>query len=89
MYSDPAMSKLLGHIKFLVALSGNPTLFAGDEYGATGFETTTKNIYLQNRNIIHEEWAEKGNPECKDFVKRFKNYVDYQFGLRKKKNSNH
>ena len=81
---DPAMSKLLGHIKFLVALSGNPTLFAGDEYGATGFETTTKNIYLQNRNIIHEEWAEKGNPECKDFVKRFKNYIDYQFGLRKK-----
>lgn len=87
---DPAMSKLLGHIKFLVALSGNPTLFSGDEYGASGFETTTKNIFLQNRNIIHEEWAEKllkngeKNPEYKDFVKRFKNYVDYQFALRKR-----
>ena len=84
MILDPAMSKLLGHIKFLIALSGNPTLFAGDEYGATGFETTTKNIYLQNRNIIHEEWAEKNGSDKKDFVIRFKNYIDHQFGLRKK-----
>lgn len=84
MIIDPAMSKLLGHIKFLVALSGNPTLFAGDEYGSTGFETTTKNIYLQNRNIIHEEWVEGDTSEQKEFVKNFKKFIDYQFGLRKK-----
>ena len=41
------MSKLLGQTKFLVALVGNPTLFAGDEYGSTGFETTTKNMHLK------------------------------------------
>lgn len=79
---DPAMSKLLGHTKFLTALTGNPTLFAGDEYGATGYETTTKNITVQNRNIIHEEWVEKGNPEYLDFVKRHKDYIDYQYNLR-------
>lgn len=81
---DPAMSKLLGQTKFLVALIGNPTLFAGDELGSTGFETTTKNIYLQNRNVIHNEWADKNNPEYKDFVKRFKDYMDYQYNLRTK-----
>lgn len=79
---DPAMSKLLGHTKFLTALTGNPTLYAGDEYGATGYETTTKNITVQNRNIIHEEWADPDSPEYLDFVKRFKDYMDYQYNLR-------
>lgn len=79
---DPAMSKLLGHTKFLTALTGNPTLYAGDEYGATGFEHTTKNITVQNRNIIHEEWADPDSPEYLDFVKRFKDYMDYQYNLR-------
>ena len=81
---DPAMSKLLGHIKFLVALPGNPTLFAGDEYGSTGFETTTKNMSLQNRNIIREDWADPESPDYMEFVKRFKGHVDYQFNLRKR-----
>lgn len=84
MILDPAMSKLLGHIKFLVALSGNPTLFGGDEYGASGFESTTKNIFLQNRNIVHEEWADERSPEYKKFVKVFNEYVNHQFGLRKR-----
>ena len=82
---DPAMSRLLGQTKFLVALLGNPTLFAGDEYGSTGYETTTKNIYLQNRNIIHEEWADPKSPDYKEFVKRFKDYIDYQYHLRTRK----
>lgn len=82
---DPAMSKLLGQTKFLTALVGNPTLFAGDEYGSSGFETTSKNIYLQNRNIIHEEWADPESPDYKDFVKRYKDYMDYQYNLRARK----
>lgn len=81
---DPAMSKLLGHTKFLTALTGNPTLFAGDEYGATGYEATTKNITVQNRNIIHEEWTDNNDAEYLDFVKRHKDYMDYQFNLRKR-----
>lgn len=81
---DPAISKFLGHIKFLTALNGNPTLYAGDDYGSTGFETTTKNIYLQNRNIIREDWADKNSPDYKDFIKRAKDYIEYQFALRKR-----
>lgn len=82
---DPAMSRLLGQTKFLVGLAGNPTLFAGDEYGSTGYESTSKNIYLQNRNITHEEWTDPNSPDYKDFVKRFKDYMDYQFNLRARK----
>lgn len=81
---DPAMSKLLGQTKFLVALTGNPTLFAGDELGSTGYETTTKNIYLQNRNVIHNEWADPSSKNYKEFVRRFKDNMDYQFALRKR-----
>ncbi len=82
---DPAMSRLLGQTKFLVALTGNPTLFAGDEYGATGYETTTKNIYVQNRNVIHEEWADPDSKDFLPFVKTFKDHMDYQYALRTRK----
>ncbi len=79
---DPAMSKLLGQTKFLTALVGNPTLFAGDEYGATGYETTTKNIYLQNRNVIHEDWADPNSPNYKEFVKKHKDNMMEALSLR-------
>lgn len=89
---DPAISKLLGQIKYLTALSGNPTLFSGDEYGSTGYETKTKNMTLQNRNIVHEEWAEEfldeenqiKNPEFKEFIKTHKEEIDEIFKLRKR-----
>ena len=79
---DPAMSKLLGQTKFLTALVGNPTLFAGDEYGSTGYETTTKNIYLQNRNVIHEDWADPNSPNYKEFVKNHKDNMIKALSLR-------
>ena len=83
---DPAMSRLLGQTKFLVALLGNPTLFAGDEYGSTGYETTTKNITLQNRNIIHEEWADSPDNKVRmEFVKRFKDFINEEYGMRARK----
>ena len=79
---DPAMSRLLGQTKFLVALLGNPTLFAGDEYGSTGYETTTKNIYLQNRNVIREDWADQDSSSFKAFVKKHKDNMLNAFKLR-------
>lgn len=79
---DPAISKLLGHLKFLVALNGNPTLFSGDDYGSTGYETTTKNIFLQNRNIIREDWADENSPVFKEFIKKHEKDIDKIFALR-------
>ena len=63
---EPAYSKLIDAMKFLVALPGKPTLFSGDDLGATGYEEKTKNIYLQNRNYIHNEWLSDKN---KIFIK--------------------
>ena len=64
----PAISKLTGMMEYLVALPGKPTLYAGDDLGATGFESKTKNIYLQNRGYIHNEWLSDDN---KTFVKEY------------------
>lgn len=67
----PAMQKLQGMMEYLVALPGMPTLFDGDDMGATGYETKTKNMFLQNRQRVHNEWAEEENPKYKEFI--FKN----------------
>ncbi len=64
----PAFSKLTGMMEYLVALPGKPTLYAGDDVGATGFESKSKNIYLQNRGYIHNEWLSDDN---KVFVKEY------------------
>ena len=64
----PAMSKFLGIMKYLVALPGKPTLYAGDDLGATGYEEKTKNIYLQNRSYIHNEWLTQPG---KEFIAKY------------------
>lgn len=82
---DPAYTKLLGIMKYLVALPGNPTLFAGDELGSTGYETKTKNIYLQNRSFLHHEWVDKNNAEeYQEFIAEKKHALDLLFEFRKR-----
>ncbi len=76
---EPAYSKLVDSMKFLVALPGKPTLFSGDDLGATGYEEKTKNIYLQNRNYLHNEWLEDNN---KAFVKQKYNELKQIMALR-------
>lgn len=80
---DPAISKLLGMMKFLVALPGVPTLFDGDDMGATGYDSKTKNIFLQGRQRIHDEWAEVGGDKYKEFIAKHKKEFDEIMGLRK------
>ncbi len=78
----PALSKALAMMKYLVALPGMPTLFDGDDRGATGYDTKTKNIFLQCRQRVHDEWTEEGNPEYKEFIDEFKKYFDETMALR-------
>lgn len=63
---EPAFTKLLGAMKYYVALPGKPTLYSGDDLGATGYEAKTKNIYLQNRGYLHREWL-KSNSVVKKY----------------------
>lgn len=80
----PAMTKYLGIMKFLVALPGNPTIFAGDDMGATGYETKTKNIFLQNRNYLHHEWLDPEDDEYREFIANKKNDLDNLLAFRKR-----
>lgn len=80
---DPAISKLLGMMKFLVALPGMPTLFDGDDLGATGYDTKTKNMYLQGRQRVHDEWAQVGGPKYKSFIAKHKKEFDEIMAIRK------
>jgi len=67
----PAMSNALAMDKFLINLPGIPTTYAGDDLGATGYETKTKNMYLKNRAAVHHDWAEKF-----EFIKEHKSKED-------------
>ena len=77
----PAMPKLKGMMEFLVAAPGNPTIYAGDDLGMTGYEQKTKNIYLQNRNAVRHEWIQDGS-EGLDDIKNFKKEIDAVMALR-------
>ena len=81
---EPSYTKLLGIMKFLVALPGNPTLFSGDELGSTGYETKTKNIFLQNRSYLHNEWVSPKSSDHKDFIVEKKQALDLLFEFRKR-----
>ena len=47
--TEPAIHKHAMILAFLSSFCGISTLYAGDEYGLTGYEDKTKNIHLQNR----------------------------------------
>ena len=64
----PAYQKYNAMMEFLVALPGNPTLYSGDELGSTGYEYETKNVTLQNRSYLHNEWVDKHSPDRRKFV---------------------
>ena len=80
---DPAMSKLLGMMKVLVALPGIPTMFDGDDYATSGYDTKTKNMYLQGRQRNHDEWVDVDNSKYKSFVERYKKHLDDVMKVRK------
>lgn len=79
----PAMTKLLGIMKYLVALPGMPTLFDGDDVGATGYDSKTKNMYLQGRQRVHDEWITEGSDKYKKFIAQYKEYFDDIMSVRK------
>jgi len=83
----PAVHKLQGMMKYLVALPGIPTMFDGDDAGATGYDSKTKNMYLQGRQKVHDEWLdEKDLDHYKEFLANFKNDFDKIMAVRKNPN---
>lgn len=79
----PALSKLLGMMKYLVALPGIPTLFDGDDVGATGYDSKTKNMYLQGRQRVHDEWIDSNSAKYKSFISKYKKLFDDEMAIRR------
>ncbi|MBR6126521.1 hypothetical protein IKQ21_02450, partial [bacterium] len=50
--TEPAIQKQAMMLAYLSGLIGAPTVYAGDEYGMSGYDDKTKNRYLQNRNMV-------------------------------------
>ena len=78
----PAMQKYRAIYKMLTLLPGDPTDFAGDKEGMTGFESKAKNMTQQNRNAIRWEWLQKGNSDYKPFIDEYKKAMDNIMALR-------
>lgn len=81
-FTKYAMIRGIELAKLLVALPGNPTLFAGDELLETGSESKAKNVYLQNRNKLH--WS-RLNDDKYLHVQHYKNELSKIFNLRNDK----
>ncbi|MCD8377395.1 MAG: hypothetical protein LUB59_01255 [Candidatus Gastranaerophilales bacterium] len=63
--------------KFLNAISGNPTVYSGDELGMTGGEDKCKNTYLQNRNAL--DWSiveDENNPNYRADIAEYKRSIE-------------
>lgn len=84
----PAMSKVLAMMKVLVALPGMPTLFDGDDLGATGYDSETRNMFLECRQRVHNEWADKKSPYKKSFIADFYQKMNNVMALRRKPKCN-
>ena len=78
-FTKPAQIRGIELAKVMVAMPGNPTLYAGDELLELGGEEKAKNVYLQNRN--RNQWEKL---ETKDYgnVQRYKNELAKIFNLR-------
>ena len=79
----PAFSKLLGMMKILVALPGMPTLFDGDDAGSTGYDSKTKNMYVQGRQRNHDEWLNSISTKYKKFIDEYNKYLNDAMAVRK------
>ena len=78
----PAMEKYKSIYKMLTLLPGDPTDFAGDKEGMTGFESKSKNITQQNRNAIRWEWVNEKSPMYKPFIAKYKKEMNDIMALR-------
>ena len=67
--ADPAAAKLRMYMRILATLPGVPTLYAGDEFGMSGYEEKAKNVELQNRNTVPFSKLEGDDEEAEYYRK--------------------
>lgn len=75
-------------MRYLSALPGNPTLYAGDEFGMTGYEDKCQNTYLQNRNPIDWSVIDKNSKYYRKDIDDYRNEILDIFRVRKEDDMN-
>lgn len=74
---SPAMTKYTSIAFFQVGMPGTPTIYAGDELGETGWETSSKNNTQDNRNRLHIERLKDPNYKfVQDYYNNLKNIMN-------------
>ena len=81
--TEPARQRGAELAKLMVALPGNPTLYAGDELLELGGEEKSKNYSFQNRNRLHWENLSR---EGYEHVKSYRDELAKIFNLRNDEN---
>ena len=85
------MAKARMYNQMISAIPGNPTVYAGDEFGMTGYDEKNKNLYLNNRDVIPWETVvveknDKGeniNIKYKEHIAKHKEAMDGVIATRK------
>ena len=80
--TEPAVQKLVMMMSFLSALVGLPTIYGGDEFGLSGYEEKTKNVFLKCRNPL--PWSELEEGIFKEFRERIQKAMNNSMSLRSK-----
>lgn len=76
----PGMVKYKAAMQLLTFLPGNPTNYAGDEFGETGYETKCKNEFQQNRNRLHWERIDAPKTNVKqDDTPKTRTQINYNY----------
>lgn len=64
--TEPAVQKACAYMAFLSAITGISTMYAGDEFGMSGYDEKAKNVFLQNRNVLPTSIKDKENKSALD-----------------------
>ena len=75
-------------MRYLSALPGNPTLYAGDEFGMTGYEDKCQNTYLQNRNPLDWSIIDKDSENYRQDIDEYRKEILNIFRTRKEDDMN-
>ena len=62
-------------MRYLGALAGNPTLYAGDELGMTGQEDKCENTYNNNRGPLDWSMVEKGSDNYREDIDKYRKSI--------------
>lgn len=82
------MAKVRMYTQMINAIPGNPTVYAGDEFGMTGYDEKNHNLYLFNRNPINRNVVDENSPAYREHIAKHKEAMEGIVATRKDDISN-